>query len=160
MRFLVVLGVLASLASPPVVDRVDTAPSARSDLVEALEVLHSWDDRRADAWAGADAEALRSLYVRGSAAGRADARLLRAYADRGLVVRRLVTQVFAVRILDRDATRLKLSVFDRVAGGEVLQDGRVVALRSSPPVTRTVVFRLVSGRWLVASVREAPGSPH
>ena len=77
--------------------------SPRADLVDALEVLHAWDTRRARAWAEADADALRALYVRGSAAGRADVRLLRAYAARGLVVRRLVTQVFAVRVLRSDA---------------------------------------------------------
>ena len=74
----------------------------RSELVDALEVLHEWDVRRARAWARADLDALRALYVRGSGAGRADVRLLRAYRARGLVVRRLVTQVFAVRVLRSD----------------------------------------------------------
>ena len=37
------------------------------------------------------------------------------------VVRRIVTQVFAVQVLRSDASTLRLRVFDRVAGGEVVQ---------------------------------------
>lgn len=163
MRFLVLLGLLVPLlAGSPVATAVGgpregTAP--RTDLVHALEVLHDWDARREQAWAGADEEALRSLYLRDSAAGRADARLLRAYATRGLVVRRIVTQVFAVRVLDRGARTLRLRVFDRVAGGQLLHRGDAVPLGSSPPVTRTIELRLFSGRWLVASISGSERGP-
>ena len=108
-------------------------------------MLHEWDVRRARAWARTDPDALRALYVRGSGAGRADVRLLRAYRARGLVVRRLVTQVFAVRVLRSDGSALQVRVFDRVAGGEVLDHGEVKPLRSSPPATRTITFRRDAG---------------
>ncbi len=165
MRFLAVLPLLVSMCAPaaqpgaqPGAQPDDTsAPmtstaATRTDLVDALEVLHDWDARRARAWAESDPAALQALYVPGSAAGRADVRLLRAYWARGLVVRRLVTQVFAVRVLSSDGSSLRLRVFDRVAGGEVLEHGDVVPLRSSRPVTRTVSFRRDTGTWRVAAV--------
>ena len=164
MRILAVLPLLASLCAPvvkpadePVV--ASHAATTRTHLVEALAVLHSWDGHRAGAWARADPDALRALYVSGSAAGRADLRLLRAYRARGLVVRRLVTQVFAVRVLRRTGSVLRLRVFDRVAGGEVLEHGTVVPLRSSPPVTRTITFRLDSGTWRVSEVSGSGRGP-
>ena len=154
MRILVVVPLVVALAGP-----APAAAAPRADLASALEVLHSWDARRADAWAATDVVALRSLYVRGSGAGRADVRLLRAYEARGFVVRRLVTQVFAVRVLHGNATALRLRVFDRVAGGEVLEDGGRVRLRSSPPVTRTITFRLDAGAWRVAEVSGSGRGP-
>jgi hypothetical protein len=157
MRFLAVLvlllplrvvGPFASAQEPP----GRTVATRRADLVQALEVLHAWDTQRATAWAEVDAPALRSLYARGSPAGRADVRLLRAYAARGLVVRRIVTQVFAAKVLHRDGSAMRLRVFDRVAGGEMVHDGHAVPLGSSRPVTRDIGLRVASGRWLVASV--------
>ena len=144
----------------PVQATTITRPSPRSDLADSLEVLHAWDARRARAWAGADPSALRSLYVRGSAAGRADVRLLRAYEQRGVVVRHLVTQVFAVRVQHRDAETLRLTVFDRVAGGQVVHAGQKTPMRSSRPVTRTVTFRRVWGSWRVGGVSRSGRGPH
>ena len=163
MRILAVLPLLASLCAPavPAAQPVPEARSAstRSELVEALEVLHKWDVRRARAWARADLDALGGLYVRGSGAGRADVRMLRAYRARGLVVRRLVTQVFAVRVLRSDMAALQVRVFDRVAGGEVLDHGDVVPLRSSPPATRTITFHRGAGGWRVADVSDSGRAP-
>ncbi len=169
MRFLATLAVLLLVAPAhlvgqpahqpvhqPVHSRVDPAPRAveapRADLVEALEVLHAWDARRARAWAAADPHALRSLYRPGSGAGRADLRLLESYAARGVVVRRIVTQVFALRVLRSDDAVMRLRVFDRVAGGVVVQSGIESPLASSPPVTRDVVLRPGPVGWQVASV--------
>jgi hypothetical protein len=164
MRILAVLPLMASLCAPaahPADQPVGEVRSVttRSELVEALEVLHDWDVRRARAWARADFDALRALYVRGSGAGHADARMLRAYRARGLVVRRLVTQVFAVRVLRSDGTALQVRVFDRVAGGEVLDHGDVVPLRSSPPATRTITFHPGAAGWRVADVSDSGRAP-
>jgi hypothetical protein len=167
MRFLTALPLLLALATPvsaPVsamvsAPPVETTTSPRSEVADALDVLHIWDSRRARAWAEMDSGALRSLYVHGSEAGRADVRLLRDYAARGLVVRRLVTQVFAVGVLHRNSTTVRLRVFDRVAGGEVVHDGHTVALRSSRPVTRTVTLRRVAGSWHVAGVSGSVRGP-
>lgn len=148
MRILVVVPLLVGLALP-----VPAAATPRADLVGALEVLHAWDASRAEAWADSDAVALGSLYVRGSDAGLADVRLLRSYEARGDVVRRLVTQVFAVTVLHHDRSTLRLRVFDRVAGGEVVHEGRTKVLSSTSPAVRTVAFRSVSGVWRVEAVR-------
>jgi hypothetical protein len=173
MRILVLLlvGLCAPVAAPA--DRTATqnaaqnvaqpvaasAPSTRTELVAALAVLRHWDAHRARAWARADPDALSGLYVSGSGAGRADVRLLRAYRARRFVVRRLVTQVFAVRVLHSNSTAIHLRVFDRVAGGEVLRHGDVVPLRSSPPVTRTITFRLHDGTWRVSEVSDWGRAP-
>jgi len=168
MRFLAVLPLLVSMCAPATqpAAQPDAAPApktsvaaTRTGLVDALEVLHDWDTRRARAWAESDPDALRALYAPGSAAGRADVRLMRAYRARGLVVRRLVTQVFAVRLLRSDGSSLRLRVFDRVAGGEVLEHGDVAPLRSSRPVTRSISFRREAGIWRVSGISGSGRDP-
>lgn len=116
-------------------------------------VLHQWDAARAAAWAAGDASALRQLYTRGSPAGRADVRLLRRYAERGLRVRGLETQVFSIRVLERAPRRVAVRLVDRIVGGVAVGDGRCLALPRDRADTRTVTLRLVRGRWLVADVR-------
>jgi len=86
-------------------------------------------------------------------------RLLRAYTSRGVVARRLVTQVFAVRVVRRGAATLRLSVFDRVAGGQLVRHGRASPLDSSRPVIRTIQFRRVDGSWRVAWVSGSGRAP-
>ena len=133
-------------------DRPDTTAVERRELARGAAVLRHWDERRARAWAAVDVAALRALYLSGSRAARRDLRLLRAYAARGLVVRRLTTQVFALKVLRSEPGLIRLGVLDRVAGGTVVGDGRSRALRSSPPVGRVVELRRVSGQWRVAAV--------
>lgn len=153
MRLVVALVVLAGLGGPSVaITPADSSAELRADVIGALEVLHHWDERRARAWAGSDELALRGLYVRGSAAARSDVRLLRSYTARGLVVRRLVTQVFGVRVLRREPGRLAIRVRDRVAGGLVDTGDRDVALPSTRPVTRRIELRRVGGSWRVVAV--------
>jgi hypothetical protein len=163
MRFLALLLLVVALLVPAHLSRLGPVASGpaqpRAGLVDALAVLHTWDTRRAEAWKRVDEHALGSLYTSGSEAGRADLHLLRAYRDRGFVVRRLVTQVFAVRVLRRDPTLLRLRVFDRVAGGELVRAGRTLPLRSSRPVIRTLELRLGSGMWRVARVSDSGAGP-
>ncbi len=115
-------------------------------------MLHDWDARREAAWAASDPGQLRRLYTPGSSAGRADVRLLRAYAVRGFVVRRLETQVFAVRVLRTTPRRITLRVFDRVAGGEVSSAGTRRPLASTRPALRDVTFQRLGGDWVVSEV--------
>jgi len=176
MRFLAVLPLLLSMCAPTAQTDAHTdtqtdaqtdgrtqgtrsAVATRTELAKGLEVLHDWDARRARAWAQADPDALRALYVPGSGAGEADVRLLRAYRARGLVVRRLVTQVFAVHVLRSDDSSVRLRVFDRVAGGEVLEHGDVGPLRSSRPVTRTITLRRDTGTWRVSAISGSGRGP-
>jgi hypothetical protein len=164
MRALVVLFALA-LAGPAPVSPAGAA-SRPDPVADALAVLHQWDAQRAAAWAAADEAALRGLYVPGSSAGRADVGLLRSYTDRGLVVRRLVTQVFSIEVLRRTPGRLVVRVVDRVAGGSV-QEGiqQVRALRplpSSVPEVRRIELHETAGSWQVVSVtgRALPAARH
>lgn len=150
MRLLPLLAVLAVLAVPPAA--ADGAAPRSPDLRRALTVLHGWDEQRAAAWAGVDETALEALYVPGSAAARADVRLLRSYAARGVVVRRLVTQVFGVRVLAVSGDRISLRVLDRVAGGVAVDHGRALPLASSPPAVRRIDLVLHEGSWRVRAV--------
>lgn len=163
MWFLLLLGLLAPQGGEPssVVEPLETtAPAHRADLVAGLGILREWDVRREAAWAASDIGALRALYVPGSGAGRADARLLEAYRARDLVVRRLLTQVFAVQVLDRRPATVRLRVLDRVAGGEVVRHGRAGPLASTRPLLREVVFRRTEGRWKVDEVSGWARGPH
>jgi hypothetical protein len=158
MRFLVLLALLPALVvGPDAAGAPVRREGVRADLAVGIEVLHAWDLRRARAWAGSDEAALRSLYVRGSSAGAADVRLLRSYEAHRVVVRRLVTQVFAVELLERSETTLRLRVFDRVAGGEVTRQGEAGPLPSSRPSVREVELRLVGPGWRVAAVTRLSG---
>ncbi len=129
-------------------------------------MLHAWDARREAAWASSDPAALRALYVPGSSAARSDVRLLRDYTRHRLVVRRIVTQVFALKVLQRDSAHLAVRVVDRVAGGVVatlgsLRKDEVLSRRAldttrplgtTRPVVRVVVLRRVGRDWKVAEV--------
>jgi hypothetical protein len=84
--------------------------------VAAAAVLHDWDERRAAAWAAGDADALRSLYVPGSASGRADVRLLRQWLREGRRPDRLEMQLRCVGIRRAERGRLVVIVTDRVVG--------------------------------------------
>ncbi|QIG43605.1 hypothetical protein G5V58_13305 [Nocardioides anomalus] len=121
-----------------------------------VAVLRAWDAARADAWARGDPALLRPLYTPGSAAGRRDRAMLRAWADRGLVVRDLATRLLAVRTLQRSADRWTLQVTDRVTGAAAARDGTALGpLPRDGPTTRTVHLRLLDGRWRVSAVRPA-----
>ncbi len=124
----------------------------RTGVRAGLAVLHQWDERRARAWAEIDEQALRSLYLSGSAAARSDVRLLRSYTKQGLVVRRMVTQVFGVTILRQERNHLVLRVRDRVAGGVVDAGDHEVALPSTRPVVRRLELRRVDGHWRLVTV--------
>ena len=151
MRLVAVLLVVALAVLPA--SAAGTGPSSRgAEVRHALAVLHEWDAQRARAWAGSDERALARLYARGSTAARADVRLLRSYTARGFVVRRIVTQVFGLRVLRSTPQRLVVRLLDRVAGGEVVGPGGMLPLPSTRPVVRRIVLEHDRGGWQVASV--------
>lgn len=125
-------------------------PASRTPVA----VLDAWDVRRAAAWSRGDPAGLRSLYVPGSAAGRADVRMLRAWLARGLRVRAMRTQVLGARLVTRTADRIVLRVTDRLARAVATGGGAVVRLPNDGPSTRTVVLRRRAGEWRVVEVRE------
>ena len=159
LRTVLVLGVVGALVAVGLLQAGighEPAPTAAPASVparsQALDVLHGWDDARSHAWARGDVAALRRLYVAGSAAGRADVRLLRRYLARGLVVRQLRMQVFAVHVIRRDVGILRVRVTDRVAGGVAVAGRHRLRLPVDRPTARTIVLRWVAGEWRVASV--------
>ena len=160
LRTVLVLGVVGALAAVGLLQAgighepaPTAAPASAPARSQVLDVLHGWDDARSRAWATGDVAALRRLYVAGSAAGRADVRLLRRYLARGLVVRRLRMQVFAVHVMPRDDGILRVRVTDRLAGGVAAAGRQRLRLPVDRPTARTVVLRRVAGEWRVASVR-------
>ena len=156
---LTVVAVVVSLTMVRLVDD-PTAPRA-DDRVEhvaaapgqgAVAVLRGWDARRAAAYARGDVAAVRRLYADGSGAGERDARLLRSYVDRGLVVERLRQQLLAVELLDQAPNRLTVRVRDRLAAATVLSAGRRVELPRDSASTNVVVLVRQHDEWRVWSV--------
>jgi hypothetical protein len=151
-----VAGLVCCLDGPG--DRA-VAAVGQAQLPEELRVLAQWDGQRAAAYAAGDVAELRALYAPGSVTGRQDAEVLRAYADRGLVVRGLRMQVLACRIAFSGARRIRLVVTDRLQSAIVVRgaarDPTAIRLPSDQPSRRVVTFVRRAGRWLVAEVRTA-----
>lgn len=133
-----------------------TEPVAGVAAPAHVEVLRSWDERRARAWAGGDAAALRALYVVGSRTGAHDVAMLRRYRSRGLRVVGLETQLVSVTPIRAETNVLLLDVIDRVTGAEVVGDGTRRTLPADLPSRRQVALRRVGGTWVVDEVVEAP----
>lgn len=152
LTLLAVLGTVALVALRP--EPVPVAARPAPAVEGPREVLAGWDARRAQAWASGDVAALRALYVAGSRSGRADARMLAAYVDRGLTVRGMRTQVLALEVLDASGDVVDVRVTDRVTGAEAVDGTTAIPLPDDRPSTRRVLLRRVGGRWLVDEVRE------
>jgi hypothetical protein len=166
-RALVLMCLLLALASAPAAPAVavparDRAPedaggAAATVALRALRVLHVWDERRATAWAGGDADRLRRLYVPRSRTGRADVGMLRAYAARGLRVVGMRTQLLGVEVLGAGRGRMALLVTDRLVGAVARGRGRPLVLPADRASRARVRLRRVAGRWRVVEVREVLG---
>ena len=135
------------------------AAAAPAQVPEGLRILCWWDRQRAAAYASGDVAELRALYAPGSRTGRRDVAVLRAYADRGLVVRGLLMQVLSCDISASGAGRIRLVVTDRVKGAVVVRlaarDPTAIRLPADQPSRREVTFVRRAGGWLVAEVRTA-----
>jgi hypothetical protein len=153
-------GVLALVAG-----RLDESPPARTVAAapprpepEALVVLRAWDERRSRAWARGDPAALRGLYTPGSRSGRADRAMLAAYAERGMRVTGLRTQVLAADVRRRSARAVSLVVTDRLVGGVAVGGGVREPLPVDRPSTWLVSLVRVAGEWRVAEVQANPAA--
>jgi hypothetical protein len=156
---LALLAGCGAAASSPVSPSTSGASAVRASaerpVVRALGQLRRWDERRAAAYAASDLGRLRRLYAPGSRAGARDVRILRSYADRGLIVEELAVQVLDVRLVSASPQSVRLRVLDRVAGGAVVPtSGRGEAmLPSGRPTLRTVTMVDLGDGWVVRSVR-------
>lgn len=136
-------------APAPRVEASATDPPAAPPPVE---LLRTWDARRARAWARGDPRLLRALYTPGSVAGRRDRAMLRAWAERGVVVRGLCTQLLSVRELSHHRSARTLLVTDRLIGGVAVGAGVRRPLPQDRATTRTIRLRRWDGEWRVAWV--------
>jgi hypothetical protein len=127
------------------------AAPARSD-VEAAQLLHDWDVRRAQAWSSGDAAALGDLYTPRSPTGRADRSMLRSWSGRGLHVQGMRMQLIAVRVRTWSDQRVVLVVTDRLSAAVAVGPGVRVPLPRDSASTRIVTLRRVAGEWRMASV--------
>ena len=152
----VTLVVGLSRGRPTAADDVRAQPSALTGIRAPgpAAILSGWDEQRSTAWSEGDPGALRALYADGSRAGAADVRLLRRYADRGLRVTGLRTQVLSLDVLDRADDRLRLVVTDRIVGGRASGGGETARLPADRASTRQVELVRVGEEWLVAEVRD------
>lgn len=145
----------ATRASAPAPPAAVTATAPDRAATAAARLLRSWDQARAAAWAAGDAEALRRLYRPGADAGRADVAMLRAWADRGLRVRGLATQLLAVQVVERAPGRWLLRVRDRVAAAVAVGNGVRHELPAHRAAESIVELVAADGVWQVRSVRPA-----
>ena len=156
MRLLALLVLLLGLAVPPgrrprQPRRLRPLPGARTCATRS-GVLHDWDDRRAGAWARSDEAALRALYVpRIRCGSRRRAAAAVATTARGLVVRRLETQVFGVRscaALAADGRHARPRPRGRRAVVEA-RSGAAVAEQPVPPYAGIELVRstATTGGW-------------
>lgn len=141
-----VVGVVCLPRSPS-----EGAVAAVPPVPAELRVLTGWDRLRAAAYASGDVAALRALYVPGSATGRRDVQVLRAYADRGLVVRGMRMQVLACDVISTGPRRIRVVVTDRLQGA-VVGGIRLPVDRAS---RRVVTFVRRDDLWVVAEVSAA-----
>lgn len=140
---------------PPGTPGPDRPPAVVSGATSTpRDTLATWDTHRAEAWAAGDVAALRDLYVANSRTGRADARMLAAYVDRGLRVEGLTTQVLAWRVIEESSDVLVVRVTDRIVGGVVVGEGTNAPLPRDRPTTHTVTLRRAEGVWRMAVVRD------
>jgi hypothetical protein len=121
--------------------------------VPELAVLRRWDERRARAYAAGDLAGLRRLYVPGSTAGTADARLLRSYRQRDLRVVGMRMQVLAVDVTRQARTFLRIRVTDRLADAVAVGHRRRLTLPVDRASTHVVTLRRGPGHgWRMVSV--------
>ena len=143
-------GVVVAAAAPTSRPREETA------RLPAAAVLHTWDGRRADAWASGDVHALADLYVPRSAAGRGDVALLKEYLRRGLRVTGMRMQLFSLRVLHHGPRRWRLLVTDRLARAVAVHAAGSILLPRDGAATRVIgLVRGADGQWRVTTVRAA-----
>lgn len=117
-----------------------------------IDLLHAWDQARAQAYADGDVAALQALYDDGSKACAADVALLRAYRARGVTVQGLTRQTSAVRVVAASPHRLVVRLTDRLASAVAVGPGWRRALPQSGFKTRDLVLVRTDEVWRVRSV--------
>ena len=131
----------------------------RTARAHGLEVLRSWDARRAEAYAAGDVAGLRRLHVPGSPLARQDVAVLRRYRERGLRVTRLEQQVFSVDVHEAGARAVTMTVVERLARTPVRRSERPQSgsgqwvLPASGFELRTLRFERAAAGWRLSWAR-------
>ena len=146
---LAALGCQPPASAPPTAGAASVGPT-----LDPVAVLRDWDRRRAEAYAAADAEALRAIYTSASSAGRRDVRLLRRYANRGLRVTAMQSQILEARVRSGRSDQLVLHVTDRLASGVAVGQGRRLPLPAGAPREQVLVLVRADAEWVMAAVHE------
>jgi hypothetical protein len=146
------LGLRGERSEPRRLELVETSAASAPAGPPSVEILRTWDARRAQAWARGDARLLRALYTPGSVAGRRDLAMLRAWAASGLVVQQLRTQLLSVRELSHRQSARTLLVTDRLVGGVAVGAGVRRPLPQDGATTRTIRLLRRAGEWRIAWV--------
>jgi len=116
---------------------------------EGVRLLRAWDAKRSRAYATGDDAALADLYVRGSDTGRADRAVLRGYRQRGLVVKRMRTQLLRATVVRESELRVVLLVTDVLTDAVAVDGAERWPLPRDQPSTRRVVLVAPHDVWLV-----------
>jgi hypothetical protein len=159
----VIVAAVVARSTSPTAAAGSTRPVARlaRSAAEArwLDVLERLDTLREHAWLTDDPGALRRVYAPGSAALRADLRMLAAYRSRGLRPDRVRMAFSELRVVGVRRLEVTLAVVDELQPVRVSTDvGARVALPADQPTAHTIMLRRVDGRWLIADVRAEPVS--
>ncbi|MQA05887.1 MAG: hypothetical protein GEV07_25295 [Streptosporangiales bacterium] len=152
----VVLGWVDAGRSGPVADRPPSpVPSAHGDVPPRWhDTLTGLDRRRAVAFATADAAALRTVYVPGSAALAADLHVLRSYRRLGVRVQGLRLRIGEVRTVTASTSHAVLTVTDQLRPYRVVdRDGGVRHQPGRGDRTWQVTLDRVADQWRIASIR-------
>jgi hypothetical protein len=137
---------------------VATRASVPTTASRARAVLRAWDDRRSEAWARGDTDALAHLYLPDSATGRRDVAMLTAYRRAGLRVTGMTRQVLRLRVVAAAPGRLALEVTDRLVDARLVGRGVRTAVAVGQPTSRRLRLARVDGRWMMSEVW-ATGQP-
>jgi hypothetical protein len=118
--------------------------------------LAELDHVRERAFATSDPSVLDDVYVEGSRARRADARLIEAYRRRDGRVVGAELRVLSCRLLKQGSGRVRLEVVDQLAPARVeWGDGTSTTLPRDRPTRRQVTLhRADDGRWRIAAARQ------
>lgn len=145
-------------SAPPAVPSARTRASAQPSRLpaplkqETLAILHTWDSRRAAAWASGDVLGLRRLYAPGSRAGRADVAMLRTWLRRGYRVEGMGMQVLRVEAGESTPGRREIKVTDRLVDAVAVRGRQRLRLPRDRATTRRIVLVRIGDDWRVARV--------
>ena len=156
MRQILVLALLLAGCAPATGARERT--STDESHGRWVDVLQRLDERRERAYLRGDPALLDGVYVDGAAVRSRDARLIRAYARRGLVVDAVPMRLLDVEVASRAAGRVRLRVVDRLGPVRVRPAGGAwQAMPRDGPTERIITLQRLATGWRIARILRTAG---